>query len=52
VALSDELAYAPAHELAVRTRRRDLSPVEVVDAFIARVEGRNPSLHALVFLQA
>jgi amidase len=35
---SDELAYAPAHELAARIRRRDLSPVEVVDAFIARIE--------------
>jgi Protein of unknown function (DUF1003) len=47
---SDELAYAPAHELAARIRRRDLSPVEVVDAFIARIEARNPSLNALVYL--
>jgi amidase/aspartyl-tRNA(Asn)/glutamyl-tRNA(Gln) amidotransferase subunit A len=50
VALSDELAYVPAHELAARIRRRDLSPVEVVDAAIARIEARNPSLNALVFL--
>ena len=49
-ALSDELAYVPAHELAARIRRRDLSPVEVVDAFIARIEARNPSLNALVYL--
>ncbi|HZC14984.1 MAG TPA: amidase [Thermoleophilaceae bacterium] len=47
---ADELAYAPAHELAARIRRRDLSPVEVVDAFIARIEARNPSLNALVYL--
>ena len=39
-----------AHELAGRVRRRDLSPVEVVDAFIARVAPRNPSLNALVYL--
>ena len=48
--LSDELAYTPAHELAARIRRRDLSPVEVIDAFIARIEARNPSLNALVYL--
>ena len=48
--LSDELAYASANELAARIRRRDLSPVEVVDAFIARVEARNPSLNALVYV--
>ena len=47
---SDELAYVPAHELAARIRRRDLSPVEVVDAFIARIEARNPTLNALVYL--
>ena len=50
VAPSDELAYTPAHELAARIRRRDLSPVEVVEAFIARIEARNPSLNALVYL--
>ena len=48
--LINELAYLPAHELAARIRRRDLSPVEVIDAFIARVEARNPSLNALVYL--
>ena len=39
-----------AHELAARIRRRDLSPVEVVEAFIRRIEVRNPSLNALVYL--
>jgi amidase len=34
--LADELAYTTATELAARIRRRELSPVEVVDAFIAR----------------
>ena len=48
--LSDELAYTSAAELARRIRHRDLSPVEVVDAFIRRIEDRNPSLNALVYL--
>jgi amidase/aspartyl-tRNA(Asn)/glutamyl-tRNA(Gln) amidotransferase subunit A len=47
--LSDELAYLPAADLAARIRRRDLSPVEVMEAFIARIEARNPSLNAFVF---
>ncbi|BDG59544.1 amidase [Caldinitratiruptor microaerophilus] len=50
MALSDELAYLPATELAARVRRRDLSPVEVTDAFIQRIERRNPSLNAFVYL--
>jgi amidase/aspartyl-tRNA(Asn)/glutamyl-tRNA(Gln) amidotransferase subunit A len=50
MALSDELAYVPAFELAAHIRRRELSPVEVVDAFIARIEARNPSLNAFVHL--
>jgi amidase/aspartyl-tRNA(Asn)/glutamyl-tRNA(Gln) amidotransferase subunit A len=49
MALADELAYVSATDLAWRIRRRDLSPVEVVDAFIARIEARNPSLNAFVF---
>jgi amidase/aspartyl-tRNA(Asn)/glutamyl-tRNA(Gln) amidotransferase subunit A len=47
--MSDDLAYAPATELAARIRRRDLSPVELLDAVIARIQARNPSLNALVF---
>jgi amidase/aspartyl-tRNA(Asn)/glutamyl-tRNA(Gln) amidotransferase subunit A len=48
MALSDELAYATATELADRIRRRELSPVELLDATITRIEARNPSLNALV----
>jgi amidase len=47
--VSDELAYATATELADRIRRRQLSPVELLDAVIARIEARNPSLNAFVF---
>jgi amidase len=45
----EELAYAGVAELAARIRRRDLSPVEVLDAVIGRIETRNPSLNAFVF---
>lgn len=50
MALADELAWSSAAELALRIRRRDLSPVEVMDATLARIERRNPSINALVFL--
>jgi len=50
MALSDELAYMSATELAYRIRRRELSPVEVVDAFIERIGRRNPSINAFVYL--
>jgi amidase len=49
MALADELAYMTATEMAARIRRRQLSPVEVVDAVIQRIEERNPSLNAFVF---
>jgi amidase len=45
----DELAYATASDLASRIRRHEISPVELVDAVIRRIESRNPSLNALVF---
>ncbi len=49
MALADELAYMSAFELAYRIRRRELSPVEVVNAFIERIERRNPSINAFVY---
>ena len=45
-----DLAYMGAAEMAGRIRRRELSPVEVMEATIARIEQRNPSLNALIFL--
>jgi amidase len=50
MALSDELAYTTVVELAGRIRARELSPVEVLGATIERIEARNPSLNALVYL--
>jgi amidase/aspartyl-tRNA(Asn)/glutamyl-tRNA(Gln) amidotransferase subunit A len=50
MSLADELAFTTVVDLAGRIRRRELSPVEVVDATIERIEARNPSLNALVYL--
>ncbi len=47
--IADELAYTSASDLATRIADRSLSPVEVMDATIARIEERNPSLTAFVF---
>ncbi len=48
MALSDELAFMSAAELALKIRQRQLSPVEVVEAAIERIEARNPSINAFV----
>ena len=45
-----EIAYMSASDLALKIRRRELSPVEVLEATIARIERRNPSLNALIYL--
>jgi amidase len=45
-----ELADATVAELAYRIRRRDLSPVEVLDATIGAIEAGNERLNAFVHL--
>lgn len=47
--MAGELGYTSAAELAARIRRRDLSPVELIEAVIHRIEDRNPSLNAFVY---
>ena len=50
MSLSNQLAYMSASELASRIRRRELSPVDVTDAFIERIEERNSSsINALIY---
>ena len=44
----DELAYWSVREIAHTIQRRELSPVEVIDVFIERIQARNPSLNAFV----
>jgi Asp-tRNA(Asn)/Glu-tRNA(Gln) amidotransferase A subunit family amidase len=41
-----QLCFLPATELAARIRRRDLSPVEVVSAYLDRITERNPVVNA------
>jgi len=45
---SDELCWRSATELAPLIRRKKLSPVELVDAVLARIERVNPRLGAYV----
>lgn len=45
-----ELVFTPATELAARIRRRDLSPVDVVDAVLDRIDEVNPRINAFVTL--
>src|ERR1700694_6015752 len=46
----DETAWTSAAELAMRIRRRELSPVELMASTIERIERRNASLNAFVYL--
>jgi amidase len=46
----DSIALLPAAELARRVRARELSPVEVLDACLERVEALNPAINAVVTL--
>jgi aspartyl-tRNA(Asn)/glutamyl-tRNA(Gln) amidotransferase subunit A len=50
--MSDEIAYATIAELGARYRKRDLSPVEVTQALLARIDKLDPILHAFVTLTA
>ena len=45
----EDLAYRSASDLARLIRTRQLSPVELMDATIARIEARDPDLNAFVF---
>jgi Asp-tRNA(Asn)/Glu-tRNA(Gln) amidotransferase A subunit family amidase len=42
----DELAWRPALELAAAIRRKEVSPVEVTEAILGRIERLNPQLNA------
>ena len=47
-----ELCYLSATELRERYTRRDLSPVEVTEAILARIERLNPRLNAFLTVTA
>ncbi len=46
--MSEEIFYADAATLARRIRERSLSPVEVAQAHLDRIEAVNPKLNALI----
>jgi aspartyl-tRNA(Asn)/glutamyl-tRNA(Gln) amidotransferase subunit A len=48
--MSEAIAYATIRELGARYRKRELSPVEVTRALLARIEKLDPILHAFVTL--
>ena len=50
--MSDELAFAPALELAARIRAREVSPVELVELYLARIERIDPQLNSYVTVDA
>ena len=43
---STDLCFTPATELAEMIRRKTVSPVEVIDALLARIEQVNPQVNA------
>ena len=50
--MSDELAFAPALELAARVRAREVSPVELTQLYLDRIERLDPQLNAYVTVDA
>jgi amidase len=42
----DELCWTPARELAEMVRQKDVSPVEIVEAVLARIDRINPHVNA------
>jgi amidase len=50
--MTDELCFLDAAELARRIARRELSAVEVMRAHLERIDRLNPSLNAIVTLDA
>jgi Asp-tRNA(Asn)/Glu-tRNA(Gln) amidotransferase A subunit family amidase len=50
--MGSDLCWQPATELAALIRKKKVSPVEVTDAVLARIEKLNPTLNAYVTLIA
>ncbi len=49
---NETLAFTPAVELAEMIRRKQLSPVELMTALLARIEALNPRVNAFAYLAA
>ena len=50
--MSDDLAFTPALELAARVRAREVSPVELAELYLERIERLDPQLNAYVTVDA
>jgi aspartyl-tRNA(Asn)/glutamyl-tRNA(Gln) amidotransferase subunit A len=50
--MSDEIAFASITELAPRIASREISPVEVTEAILARIERHEPALNAFIAVTA
>jgi aspartyl-tRNA(Asn)/glutamyl-tRNA(Gln) amidotransferase subunit A len=50
--VKDDLCWTPATTLAAMIRKKKVSPVEVVDAVLARIDKLNPRLNAYVVVLA
>src|ERR1700704_1868055 len=48
----DDLCFRGVHDLAGRIQRREVSPIEVADAYLRRIEALNPRLSAYLTLTA
>ena len=49
---NSEVVWASALDLATRIRQKDISPVEVMEAVLTRIEALNPRLNAFCLLAA
>ena len=49
---NDELIWAPALDLAARIRAKQVSPVELMEAVLRRIEAVNPKINAFCLLAA
>jgi amidase len=50
--VTDDVAFAPALEQAARVRAGDISPLELVDLYLDRIERLDPQLNAYVTVDA
>ncbi|MEK6711340.1 MAG: MqnA/MqnD/SBP family protein, partial [Nitrospinota bacterium] len=49
---NEELCYLSVHDLSIRIQRREISPVEAVEAHLRRIEALNPKLNAFLTVTA
>ncbi|MGI8608265.1 MAG: amidase [Candidatus Dormibacteria bacterium] len=48
----DDITFTPAVELVGQMARKELSPVELVDACLRQIDALNPSINALILVMA